>query len=75
MLQNKLIFLTDVLSERLHYVVQLVFKEHLDLDVFVTTDKSLFLESGLAKVAYSTKKEQSDSILFIEKKSNILFEN
>lgn len=75
MLQNKLIFLTDVLSERLHYVVQLVFKEHLDLDVFITTDKSLFLESSLAKVAYSTKKEQSDSILFIEKKSNILFEN
>jgi hypothetical protein len=75
MLQNRLIFLTDVFSERLHYVVQLVFKEHLDLDVFLTTDKSLFLESALPKVAYTSNIELSNSILFIEKKSNILFDN
>jgi hypothetical protein len=75
MLQNKLIFLTDIISNRLQYVVQLIFKEHLDLDVFLTTDKSIFLESNLPKVAYSTHFETTNSIYFIEKKSNILFEN
>lgn len=75
MLQNKLIFLTDILSNRLQYIVQLVFKEHLDLDVFLTTDKALFLKSTLPKVAYTSNIESLDSILFIEKKSNILFEN
>ena len=68
MFQNKVIFLTDVLSERLHYIVQLVFKDHLDLDVFLTTDKSLFLESSLPKIAYVSNFEFSDSVLFIEKK-------
>jgi hypothetical protein len=75
MLQNKLIFLTDILSNRLQYIVQLVFKEHLGLDVFLTTDKFLFLESALPKVAYTDHFVTTDSILLIEKKSNILFEN
>jgi hypothetical protein len=75
MLQNNLIFLTDNISIRLQYVVQLIFKEHLDLEVFMTTDKSLFLESNLPKVAYTLHSDNTDTIVFIEKKSNILFEN
>jgi hypothetical protein len=75
MLQNKLMFLTDNVSIRLQYVVNLIFSEHLDIDVFMTTDKSVFLESALPKVAYTTHFDNSDSIVFIEKKCNILFEN
>jgi hypothetical protein len=75
MSQNKIILLTDDSSERLHFIVQLVFNQHLGLDVFMTNDSSLFQKSALPKITYSSQHHRSDSMLFIEKKSNILFEN
>jgi hypothetical protein len=75
MLYNKIIFFSETLTERLQYVAQLIFAEHLGLNIFFTTNTALFKKSELPKIAYATHDKGDNSVFFIEKKSNILFEN
>ena len=74
MSQNKIIFFSETLTERLKYTAHLVFTEHLGLDIFFTTDETYFAKTTLPKIAYTGVSTSAIPAFFIKKTSNILFE-
>ena len=73
-MSNKILFYSDRISNRLQYVVQLIFTETLGWDVFFTQDEKTYVHSNLPKIQYG-KKIVSDTGYFISSKNDLLFEN
>ena len=73
-MSNKIIFYSAQNSNRLQYIIQLVFTETLGWDVFFTQNEKAYLESTLPKVQYGDLKISDDGF-FIETLNSLIFEN
>ncbi len=73
-MSNKIIFYSAQNSNRLQYIIQLVFTETLGWDIFFTQNEKAYLDSALPKVQYGDLKI-SDEGYFIEALNSLIFEN
>ena len=73
-MSNKIIFYSNQNSNRLQYIIQLVFAETLGWDVFFTQNEKAYLDSTLPKVQYGDV-EISEDGYFIEALNSLIFEN
>ena len=73
-MSNKIIFYSAQNSNRLQYIIQLVFTETLGWDVFFTQNEKAYLDSTLPKVQYSDLKI-SDGGYIIEATNSLIFES
>ena len=73
-MSNKIIFYSAQNSNRLQYIIQLVFTETLGWDVFFTQNETAYLDSTLPKVQYGDLKISDDGY-FIEGFNSLIFES
>ena len=73
-MSNKIIFYSAQNSNRLQYIIQLVFTETLGWDVFFTQNETAYLDSTLPKVQYGDLKISDDGY-FIEAINSLIFES
>ena len=73
-MSNKIVFYSAQNSNRLQYIIQLVFTETLGWDVFFTQNEKTYLDSTIPKVQYGDLKI-SDTGYFIEAHNSLIFEN
>lgn len=73
-MSNKIIFYSAQNSNRLQYIIQLVFTETLGWDVFFTQNETTYLDSTLPKVQYGDLKISDDGY-FIEAINSLIFES
>ena len=73
-MSNKIIFYSAQNSNRLRYIIQLVFTETLVWDVFFTQNEKTYLDSTLPKVQYGDLKISDDGY-FIEAPNSLIFES
>ncbi len=71
-MNNRIVFFSKTFSNRLHYVIQLVLTDTLGLDVFFTSDPTIFINTTLPKINYNN--EPISDVEFFIKSSHLLFE-